>query len=83
MSFNQIYPPYGFIWCVKIVPGYHLHFISADRKHGGHLLDCRLAEGIIQVDRSEDFHMMLPGGEEFAKAELSSDRSSELEKVEK
>lgn len=65
------------------VPGYHLHFISEDRRQGGHLLDCSLAEGLLQVDCSEDFHMMLPGGDEFSKAELSSDRSAELEKVEK
>jgi acetolactate decarboxylase len=23
------------------VPGYHLHFVSADRARGGHLLQCR------------------------------------------
>ena len=75
-------------WCPQYlqginVPGYHLHFISEDRKHGGHLLNCRLAEGLLQVDRSEDFHMMLPEGDEFSKAELSSDRGAELKKVEK
>ena len=25
--------------------GYHLHFITADREHGGHVLDCRPARG--------------------------------------
>lgn len=63
------------------VSGYHLHFISEDRKHGGHLLDCNVDDGLIQVDRSGDFHMMLPQGEAFSAVELSTDRSKELEKV--
>lgn len=75
-------------WCPQFiqginVPGYHLHFISKDRKHGGHLLDCKIADGLVQVDSSGDFHMMLPRGDEFGRAELSADRSEELEKVEK
>jgi len=32
------------------VPGYHLHFISADGRHGGHLLDCRLSEADMEID---------------------------------
>ncbi len=75
-------------WCPQYlqginVPGYHLHFISEDMKYGGHLLDCQLSDGLLQIDRSADFHLMLPGGDEFGRAELSSDRSEELNKVEK
>jgi acetolactate decarboxylase len=31
-------------------PGYHLHFIDRDRKHGGHVLSFRLRQGRIEVD---------------------------------
>ena len=33
------------------VPGYHLHFVSADRKSGGHLLQCRGANLRLQIQR--------------------------------
>lgn len=32
------------------VPGYHFHFITEDRKQGGHLLDCRLMRGEVRID---------------------------------
>ncbi len=75
-------------WCPQYlqginVPGYHLHFISEDRKLGGHLLDCKLVEGLVRIDSSGNFHMMLSEGDEFGKAELSQDRSAEIKKVEK
>ena len=47
------------------VPGYHLHFASADRSRGGHLLGFRLAKGTAQVDDSVDVHLELPAGVEL------------------
>jgi len=47
------------------VPGYHLHFATADRTRGGHVLDCSLAEGTVQVDDSVDVHLELPPGVEL------------------
>ena len=32
------------------VPGYHWHFLSDDRKVGGHVLDCRVREGRVRHD---------------------------------
>ena len=31
------------------VPGYHFHFITADKKAGGHTLDCSTAEANVDV----------------------------------
>jgi acetolactate decarboxylase len=65
------------------VPGYHLHFITADRKAGGHLLACQLQDAIIALDYTSEFYMVLPqheGGPH--KSDLSKDRSEELKKVE-
>lgn len=64
------------------VPGYHLHFVTEDRKQGGHLLECSLQEGTVQMDSVQDFHMMLPAGSDFAQANLTTDRREELKKVE-
>src|SRR5215211_3475349 len=38
------------------VGGYHLHFVSADRSRGGHVLDSRSAALRVRVDPSEDLH---------------------------
>jgi acetolactate decarboxylase len=44
------------------VAGYHLHFISADRTRGGHVLACRLRSGRLRIDPSADLHVELPPG---------------------
>jgi len=36
--------------CGINIPGYHFHFITEDRKRGGHLLDCRLMRGEVRID---------------------------------
>ncbi len=64
------------------VPGYHLHFITADRQAGGHLLECRLQDGKVQVDSSGDLRMVLPANNDFGRADLGRDRKKEVEKVE-
>jgi acetolactate decarboxylase len=65
------------------VPGYHLHFITADRKAGGHLLACQLQDATIAIDYTSEFYMALPQHENARqKSDLSKDRSEELKKVE-
>jgi acetolactate decarboxylase len=32
-------------------PGYHFHGVTADRQAGGHVLDCQVTEGTVEVDR--------------------------------
>lgn len=65
------------------VPGYHLHFITEDRKAGGHLLECQLQNVRIEIDYTSEFYMVLPEGAEFYKADLEKEKHQELEKVEK
>ena len=64
------------------VPGYHLHFITEDRKAGGHLLECTLKDVKIDLDYTSELFMVLPQGS-FFKADLSKEQHKELEKVEK
>jgi len=65
------------------VPGYHLHFLSADGRRGGHILNLRLEKGVIEVDELDRFYMILPKqSEDFGKADLGRDRSKELKQVE-
>jgi len=51
-------------WCPAYleeinVPGYHLHFITKDKKTGGHLLECRMQDVKIEIDYTPEFHMAL------------------------
>jgi len=64
------------------VPGYHLHFINAERKAGGHVLDCRLKTGNLTVDHTSDFHMELPKEGDFLDADLVKDEQEEIHRVE-
>ncbi len=66
------------------VPGYHIHFLSANRIQGGHVLALALEEGTLEVDsKIEWLRVFLPSeSRDFAKANLSRDRSRELQSVE-
>ncbi len=65
------------------VPGWHLHFLSSDRRDGGHLLDCRFAKARAQADISREFFMRLPDSEAFMEKNLGRDMREELDKVER
>ena len=64
------------------VPGYHLHFVSADRKSGGHLLQCRGANLRLQIQGEAVIALALPETEDFLKADLRRDPTADLAKAE-
>jgi len=64
------------------VPGYHFHFISADRKHGGHVLDCTTGGLFVQLQAIDGFELMLPDSEDFLKKKNVSSNEKELKKIE-
>jgi acetolactate decarboxylase len=65
------------------VPGYHFHFLSADRKSGGHVLDCRAAEVQIEGCAINEMHVSLPETADFLKANLARDPQADLMKAER
>ena len=65
------------------MPGYHCHFITADRQAGGHLLDCRVEGATVAVDAVPNFSLRLPDNQEFLHTDLTGDRRHELEKIER
>ena len=65
------------------VAGYHFHFLSADRQHGGHLLDLDADSLELHVEALTDFHLVLPETEAFLKADLSKNTAEELAYAEK
>ena len=64
------------------VPGLHLHFLDKKRKAGGHLLDCRTGQVVIEVDVSPEFHLSLPRMPGFLLTNMERP-AGELEKVER
>lgn len=65
------------------IPGYHLHFITDDRKAGGHILDLQLDGAEVELDLTPNIFMALPTAGDFYNVDLTGDLTSDLEKVEK
>jgi len=65
------------------IPGYHFHFITEDKKAGGHLLECQTENIRIGIDYTSNSYLELPENEEFYNAELFIENRATLEKVEK
>lgn len=75
-------------WCPDYVeginvPGFHLHFISEDRTMGGHLLECRIQEGVAHIDHLKRFTLALPDNRSFSEVSLGGDWAEETDKVER
>jgi len=69
------------------VPGWHFHFITADRTGGGHLLEAVIEtqnskNSFIQIDQSDEFQMTLPQSDYFYRLNLSENVVPVLKKVE-
>ena len=73
----------GFVKGIN-VPGYHVHFLTADRKAGGHVLDFTLDGGTLELAVCSRIDLLLPADANALKGiDFSRDRAQELEKVEK
>ncbi len=53
------------------VAGYHFHFLTHDRKAGGHVLECQPSNVTIGVDHINDWTTVLPDGQAFYEADFS------------
>jgi acetolactate decarboxylase len=64
------------------VAGYHLHFISADRRRGGHVLDSRSSGLRGRLDPSDDLHVELPPAIDLADPDLAAATHEAIEAAE-
>jgi acetolactate decarboxylase len=65
------------------VPGYHLHFLTANRDGGGHVLKCSGRALRLQLQREGDYRLALPETSDFLKADLHRDPTADLEIAER
>jgi acetolactate decarboxylase len=65
------------------VSGYHLHFISADRRRGGHVLGSRSNGLRARLDPSSELHVELPPAVDLADPDLAAATHAAVEAVER
>jgi len=65
------------------VAGWHLHFLTADRKAGGHVLAFRVRKARVHLDLTDRFHLALPDTGRFYQADLSGRGGDDVRKAEK
>ena len=63
-------------------PGWHLHFMDAERRRGGHVVNFSLLAGEVRVCHADDFQIRLPEPEVFAAFDPNRDWSKELKRAE-
>ena len=64
------------------IPGYHLHLLTKDREHGGHVLGIKASNLSAQCMNVQQVVMALPESPAFLKANLSGDPTAALGKAE-
>ena len=62
--------------------GWHLHFLSDDKTKGGHVLNLTDFKGTGQVDEIQEFNMILPSDDTFAKMNFTEDMTNKISSVE-
>jgi acetolactate decarboxylase len=65
------------------VPGCHFHFLTADSRGGGHVLEMEVEKVRAEAAYVSEVHVSLPRTEKFGKASLGGDRAAELQRAEK
>ena len=74
-------------WCPAFmngvnVAGLHLHFLSADRGDGGHVLDLSLKQAKVGIDDTNGWDVQLPMVPAYLNADLGSNNGSDLKRAE-
>ena len=61
-------------------PGWHLHFVDDARRHGGHVVNFTLKQGVMRICHAQEFRIVLP--DVLNELDLDRDRSDDLRKAE-
>lgn len=52
--------------------GWHLHFLTRDRKGGGHVLEFTVQDAVLKLDETLELHWYMSGRPEYRKAALDA-----------
>lgn len=64
------------------VAGWHMHALTADRQHGGHVLDVAGSNLTVRLAELTDVRLAMPDTAEFLEADLTQDVSAQLARAE-
>lgn len=64
------------------VPGFHFHYLTNDKKSGGHIFDFTSNKITIEVDEIRGFTVEANTNPDFKTVNLQADRAAELKKIE-
>ena len=64
------------------VPGYHLHLLSDDHQHGGHVLELKARQVQVELHVESHLQLVLPETPAFLQADLSADPAAALAEAE-
>ena len=62
--------------------GWHFHFISDDKKKGGHILELSIKEATAYLDKTDKFTMVLHDDKKFHDINLSKDMKEDIRSAE-
>jgi acetolactate decarboxylase len=65
------------------VAGYHFHFITADRKAGGHIFECSMHNVIAEIDETNTFELAVPTTATFSDMSFIEQPNPERDQAEK
>ena len=66
------------------VAGYHLHFVDAARRRGGHVLGSHSGGPLrVRIDPSDDLHVELPPAVDLADPDLAAETHAAIDSVER
>ena len=63
-------------------PGWHLHFLSEDRKSGGHVFELKLRRGAVRLDKLTAIEIQVPRDAAFDTYSLKGASQEEIKQVE-
>ena len=63
------------------VPGYHMHFLTADRKAGGHLLAFRASRLRVAADSLTSVHVQIPRSPRFSTKDFPRLDRTEMDQI--
>jgi len=65
------------------VPGLHLHFLSSDLQHGGHLLECRPRKVRIDIQFIDRLELSLPMTLDYLTQDFTRNATADLDRAER
>ncbi len=65
------------------VSGYHWHFLSDDHKMGGHVLACKVRDGLVRFDECTSIVIQLPQSVEFDHFDVDEVGKRDIEQIER